>query len=325
MAKPRVLLTEEVGYGIIERLEKHFELQLGKRAQFDKPKDIIRNAHPDTEGVLAMLSNGFTAPVLQALPKLKIITNNAVGYNNIDTKACSNSGIIVTNTPDVLTNATADGALSLMLATVRNIPASDQYVRMGKFDGWHPTVFCGLELNGASIGIYGMGRIGLAIAKRAAAFGMNIFYTNRKAVDAEIEQELGATYISDIEELAHKVDVLMLSCPLTEQTFHTVDRSVLKALGADGYLINIARGPVIDEAALVEALQNEEIQGAGLDVFEEEPTITSYLMKSYRCVLTPHIASATHKTRSKMLEMCTDALIAALVDKKLDKVANRVA
>lgn len=320
--KVHILLTEPVNEAIIDRLRAKFELQIGQRGQFDTKAGFLEHAHPKTAGILSMLSNPIDAEVMQALPNLKIVANNAVGYNNIDIEAAKKHQIAVTNTPDVLTKTTADGAMTLMLATVRNVVAADNDTRMGKFDGWHPTKFCGLELSGAKLGIFGMGRIGQAIAQRAAAFDMHIGYTNRKQIDSKLSFE--TTFFATILELAEWCDVLMLSCPLSEQTFHAVGQTVLENLGPDGYLINISRGAVVDENTLAAFAKDQKLAGIGLDVYELEPKIHPDLFGAENVTLLPHIASATHKTRNKMLTMCAEAIEQCLIAQDLSKISYRL-
>lgn len=319
--KPKILVTEPINPLVIKELETHFVVQVGNRGFFDI-EDNWLTLQPDLHGILSMLSNPVTEKVLAHFPSLKIICNNAVGYNNIDIKAAVKQNVLVTNTPDILNNATADGTLALMLSTVRNIPQSDQFIRFGKFDGWHPTNFCGLELDGAKLGIFGMGRIGLEVAKRAHAFGMKIHYHNRKAVKEDYSFD--PVYMNSLKDLASEVDVLIALCPLNETTRHAINSEILDALGPYAYLINVSRGPVVDEAVLAQYLLENKIAGAGLDVFEFEPKINPLLFKAKNCVLTPHIASATHKTRNAMLRMCLNALKIALIDQNMSAVPYKV-
>lgn len=321
--KPKVLLTEAVNPEIEQHLASKYDLQIGKRGQFDIESGW-ESADPETVAILSMLSNPISDKVMQQLPELKIIANNAVGYNNVDIDAAKARNIIVTNTPDVLTNATADGTLALLMATIRHIPQAELDLRMGKFDGWHPTKFCGLEMHGSTLGIFGMGRIGKAVALRASAFGMKISYTNRNPIDVAEAKALNVDFVPSLKELAKISDVLVALCPLTSQTRHAINASILDELGKEGYLINVSRGPVVDEQVLAQYLLEDRIAGAGLDVFEEEPTINPNLLKSTRCVLTPHIASATHKTRRAMLDMCEEAISAVILNNNPDSIPYRV-
>lgn len=319
--KPKILVTEEVNPTIIEELKANFDVVIGQRGILDIEENWF-SLDASISGILSMLSNPVTERVMNHFPNLKLIANNAVGYNNIDVTAATKKGIIVTNTPDILNNATADGTLALMLATVRNIPQSDQFIRFGKFDGWHPTNFCGLELNGAKLGIFGMGRIGVEVAKRAHAFGMDIYYYNRSV--SKISYPFNPIYVDNLLDLAKEVDVLIALCPLTSETKHAINAKVLDALGEKSYLINVSRGPVVHEETLADYLLDKKIAGAGLDVYEFEPKIHPLLFKAKNCVLTPHIASATHKTRDAMLRMCANALKIALVLKQTEAIPHRV-
>jgi glyoxylate reductase len=319
--KPKILVTEKVNPSILEELEAYFNVQVGERGYFDIEENWL-TIDRDLSGILSMLSNPITEQVISHFSSLKIISNNAVGFNNIDVNAAAKHGVAVTNTPDILNNATADGTLALMLATVRNIPQSDQFIRFGKFDGWHPSNFCGLELKGAKLGIFGMGRIGIEVAKRASAFGMDIFYCNRKPVKES--HPFKPTFVKDLKELAQEVDVLIALCPLSEATKHAINAEILDALGPSSYLINVSRGSVVQEEVLADYLLTNKIAGAGLDVFEFEPKIHPQLFKAKNCVLTPHIASATHETRNAMLRMCAKALKVALIDKKMSEIPHKV-
>lgn len=306
--KPRVLLTEPVFPEVSELLEKHTKLDIGKRGAYNT-EDSLCEVIGEYDGLLSMLSNPITPKVIDHAKKLKIVANHAVGYNNIDVEACKKAGIRVANTPDVLTDATADGTLALMLATVRHIPSSQEFLRRGDFDGWHPTSFLGPELKECTLGIIGMGRIGIAVAKRCRAFGMNILYHNRSRINRETEQELGATYTANLLQIAHECDIISLHCPLTDQTHHLVDKNFLDAMKPDAFLINAARGPVVDEAALARTLHAKQIAGAGIDVFEKEPEIHPDLLSAPNAVLIPHITSATYSTRKAMGMLAVGAIL----------------
>jgi len=259
-----------------------------------------------------MLSNPITKKVLEAAHKLKIVANFAVGYNNIDVETAKTLGIKVANTPDVLTEACGDFAMGLLMAVTRRFNEAEQYLREGNFTGWEPLGFLGMELRGKTLGIVGMGRIGQAFAYRARAFGMNIAYHNRSRVSPQIEDSLNAKFVSTIEELAKISDVLSLNCPLTNETHHLVNENLLKLMPTHSILINISRGPVVDEAALAYALQNKIIAGAGIDVFEKEPKVHPDLLKAPNCVLLPHIASATFETREAIGMLASKAIVSVL-------------
>lgn len=317
----RILITEPIVSSVIENLRNDFRVDIGERGQYNSEQqlsDVI--AHYDA--LLPMLSNPVTARVIEQGKKLKVIANHAVGYNNIDVEAARKAGIKVANTPDVLTESSADLALALLLSVARKLDDAQQYLRADKFDGWEPLGFLGMELNGRTLGIYGMGRIGTAVAHRARAFGMNIRYHNRSRVTAAIEQALGAEYVSSLEELAAESDILTLHCPLTDETHHAVNKSILEQMPNHAILINTSRGAVVDEAALAEALHANQIGGAGLDVFEKEPKVHPRLLEAPNCVVTPHIASATHQTRKAIGELAANAIYGILKGTPESEISN---
>lgn len=306
--KPKVLLTEPVFSEVSNWLDEHVDLHIGKRHQFNDEATLAEQI-TDFDGILSMLSNPVTEKVIQAGERLKIVANHAVGLNNVDVSACQARGIKVAYTPGVLNEATADGTLALMLSLVRRIPESEFFLREGHFDGWHPTSFLGLELNGATLGIIGMGRIGQSVAHRCKAFGMEIVYHNRSRLPEDVEASLNARYIDKPSDLARISDIVSLHCPLTPDTRHLVGKQFLTYMKPGSYLINTSRGPVVDEAALAECLHDQRISGAGLDVFEEEPELHPRLKTAPNTVFTPHITSATFKTRRKMGMLCAGAIL----------------
>ena len=303
----RILITEPIIPSVIEHLREDFHVDVGERGQFNTEQQLA-GVIGDYDALLPMLSNPVTDKVIRAGKNLKVIANHAVGINNINLKAAKEAGIKVANTPDVLSESCADLAMGLLLSVARKLDAAQKYLRDGKYNGWEPLGFLGMELNGATLGVYGMGRIGTAVARRARAFGMNILYHNRNKVPAETRQALNASYASSMEELAKKSDVLSLHCPLTEDTHHAVDASIFKQMPDHALLINTSRGAVVDETALAEALHNKTIGGAGLDVFENEPKVHPQLLDAPNCVITPHIASATHQTREAIGELAAGAI-----------------
>lgn len=319
----RVLITEPIVESVIHRLEKHFRVDVGQRGDFNN-EEQLEKAIPNYDALLPMLSNPITARVIEAGSKLKIIANHAVGYNNIDLEAAKKNDVKVANTPDVLTQSSADLGMALLLAVARKIVEAQDYLKAGKFKGWEPLGFLGMELDGNTLGIVGMGRIGTALARRAKAFGMNICYHNRSRVETELEEELDATYMKSVRELAKKSDVLSLNCPLTDETHHLVNRDILAALPEHAIVINTARGPVIDEEALAEALHSATIGGAGLDVFENEPEIHPRILNAPNCVITPHIASATHQSRKSIGMLAADAITGVLQGKPDSDIPNLI-
>lgn len=319
----RVLITEPIVDTVIQRLKEHYRVDVGERGAFNTEQQLIESI-PLYDALLPMLSNPVTGQVIEAGKNLKVIANHAVGYNNIDLDAARENKVKVANTPDVLTESSADLAMALLLAVARKIFQAQQYLKAGKFEGWEPLGFLGIELHDNTLGIVGMGRIGTAVARRAKAFGMNIVYHNRSPVSKELQKELDATYLESVTELARRSDVLSLHCPLTEETHHLIDKKVLAELPDHAIIVNTARGPVIDEAALAEALHNREIGGAGLDVFENEPKIHPKILTAPNCVITPHIASATHQSRKAIGMLAADAIIGVLEGKPDKKIPNLI-
>jgi len=319
----RVLITEPIVESVVERLRRHFDVEVGKRGTYNT-EAALAGAVADVDALMPMLSNPVTKKVIEAGNRLKVIANHAVGYNNIDLEAAGNAGIKVANTPGVLTESTADCTIALMLAVARNICDAQQYLYEGKFEGWEPLGFLGMELNGKKLGILGMGRIGTAVARRARAFGLSILYHNRNRVEPSLEKELEATYVDSVEKLAGSSDILSINCPLTQDTHHMIDEDMLHIMPDHALIINTARGPVIDEAALARALHKHRIGGAGLDVFEEEPEIHPELITAPNCVLTPHIGSATRETREAIGMLAADAIIGVLEEKPDVEIPNLI-
>jgi glyoxylate reductase len=308
--KPRVFVTYRIPEAGLRLLREQAELIVNEEDRFLNEEEIISRAR-DAEALITLLQDPITARVIEALPRLKIIANYAVGYNNIDVEAATRRGVVVTHTPDVLTDATADLTMALILAVARQVVAADRFVREGRFTGWKPELWLGMELRGKTIGIVGMGRIGYAVARRAVAFGMEVIYHNRRPANPTLAYLVGARYVS-LQELLEQADVVSLHCPLTPQTRHLIDRHALERMKPTAILINTARGPVVDEAALAEALRQGRLAGAGLDVFEEEPRVHPDLLSLPNVVLTPHIGSATREAREQMAIMCAQSVIAAL-------------
>ena len=272
------------------------------------------------DGVLAIFHNRFTREIIEQLTTVKVIANMAVGYDNIDVAAATEKGICVTNTPGVLTEATADLAWALLLAVTRRVVEGDQVMRQDRFEGWDPLYMLGAELYGKTIGIVGMGRIGTAVARRSKGWDMTILFTSRTP-KPEVETALGARRV-DFTTLLQEADIISVHTPLTEETYHLFDRKAFQTMKKTAYLINTARGPVVDEEALVEALKSGEIAGAGLDVFEREPLAHPGLKALPNVVMTPHIGSATHETRNRMAEMAARNLIDCLQGKRPAALVN---
>lgn len=322
-SKPHILITEPIPEKVISFLQEVGEVTVGEKGTYQIEENLIKDI-PNYDALLCMLSTPVSENVLSQAKKLKIVANFAVGYDNIDIKAAQKHTIKVANTPDVLTEACGDYAMGLLLALSRKLKEAEQYLRDGKFNGWEPLGFLGMELRGRTLGIIGMGRIGQAFAHRARAFGMNIIYHNRSPIAPEIEKGLDATYISSYEDLIVKSDVLSLNCPLTNETHHLVDETSLKLMPDHALLINISRGAVIDEEALANALHRNTIAGAALDVFEKEPEVHPKLLSAPNALLLPHIASATHKTREAIGMMAAKAISSVLKGKPDSEIPNLI-
>ena len=262
------------------------------------------------EGIVSLLTDQIDATVLEAAPTIQIVANYAVGYNNVAVAALAARGVTVTNTPGVLTDTVAEYTVALMLSVMKRIPEADRFTRAGGYDGWAPELLLGSDLNGKTLGVVGAGRIGAGVAQRAAqGFGMQVIYHDVARAE-ELEHTTGASYCAAIEDLLRAADVVSLHVPLLPATTHLINAERLALMKPSAYLINTSRGPVIDEDALVHALQEGVIRGAGLDVFEAEPSLTPGLAALENVVLTPHIASASEETRGRMSELVAENLIA---------------
>jgi glyoxylate reductase len=267
----------------------------------------------EAQAVICTLNERFDAEVLDASPSLRVIANYAVGYNNIDVEAVRARGIVVTNTPDVLTNATADITWALILAVARRVVEGDQLVRQNRWTGWSPTQMLGIDLSGKTLGIIGMGRIGQAVARRAAGFEMNVLYWTRS--ERSLKELHPSWQRVSFEELLRRSDFLSLHIPLTPETKHLINDAALRLMKPTAFLINAARGPVVDEAALVKTLREGRLAGAGFDVYEREPELSPGLRELNRVVLLPHLGSATSETRIRMGLMCVENVLAVLEGK----------
>ncbi len=305
-----VFLTRRLPQTIIERLQSSVDLSMNPHDRPLTREELIEGVR-GKKGLLCLLTDQIDAEVMDAAPDLKIIANYAVGYNNIDLQAARDRNIWVTNTPGVLTEATAELAMSLLLAAARRIGEGDQLVRSGQWTGWGPLQLLGKELHGSTLGIIGMGRIGQALAHRAAAFGMKIQYWNRTRLSVSNEEEKAWTYRS-LQMLLASSDFISLHLSYTPETHHLIDAAALASMPQGSILVNTARGAVVDEAALVTALQEGHLGAAGLDVYEEEPQLHPGLMHLPNVVLLPHLGSATQKTREAMGHLAVENLLAGL-------------
>jgi gluconate 2-dehydrogenase len=307
----KVLVAREVFGDIVDRLRPHFEVEDNPRDEVWTRPQLIERLQGKA-GAFTTGSERIDAELLAACPDLKAVCNMAVGYNNIDVAACTARGIVVTNTPDVLTETTADFGFALMMAAARRIGESERYLRRGEWTKWHYDQFMSSDVHGTTLGILGMGRIGQAIARRGAhGFGMQVIYHNRSRLPHEAEVAVRARYV-DKASLLRDSDHLVLVVPYSPVSHHAIGAPELALMKSTATLTNIARGGVVDDAALAQALREGRIAAAGLDVFEGEPRLNPNLLDVPNVVLTPHIASSSVTTRRAMASLAVDNLIAAL-------------
>lgn len=301
-----------------ELLEERFEVtSLG----LDSTRDEILAAIPGTDGIVADLTVRIDGELLDAAgPQLKVVANFAVGYDNIDLDACRERGVVVTNTPDVLSDATAELALALALAAARDLPQAERKLRAGKWQGWDPGEYRGFELAGAAIGIVGLGRIGLRFAELVTGFGGERLYTSRSR-KPEAEERLGLERV-ELAELLERSDLVSLHLPATAATHHLIDRAALARMKPTAVLVNTGRGTLVDSLALAAALEEGRLGAAGLDVFEGEPEVAPELLAAPRTALTPHIGSATYRTRDAMARLVAENVLAVLSGREPSSPVN---
>lgn len=304
----KILVARPIFPDVIERLKQYFDVDWNNGEVL--AEDELKRRLADKDGALTA-GDPIGVAALAAAPRLRVVSNMAVGYNNFDIAAFNASNVLATNTPDVLNESTADFGWALMMAAARRIAESEHWLRAGKWQKWAYDGFLGSDIYGSTLGVVGMGRIGQALARRARGFGMRVVYHNRSRVAPEIEAELGAQYLSK-EALLREADHVVLVLPYTKESHHTIGAAELALMKPTATLTNIARGGIVDDAALVDALRAKRIAAAGLDVYEGEPKLNPALLTVPNVVLTPHIASATEATRRAMANLAADNLIAAL-------------
>jgi len=302
MSRPAVLLTRRIPSSAVATLEASCDVDRNDGDQLSPTELKARVA--DKEGIVCLFTDVISADVMDAAPRLTVIANVAVGYNNIDVPAAIARGIIVTNTPDVLTEATADLTWALIMDITRRVSEGDRLIRRGAWKGWSFDFMLGSGLSGKTLGIIGFGRIGQAVAARAVPFGVRVIYT-----DGHVVPDSGAI---PLDRLLASADIVSVHCPLTPQTRHLINQAALARMKRSAYLINTSRGPVVDEAALAWALKNGIISGAALDVYEDEPTVHPDLVTLENVVLTPHLGSATTETRTAMADLAVRNAVAVL-------------
>lgn len=309
--RPKVLVARRAPAAVIDKLEAHFEVDAVQGDGVLGP-DELRARLQGKAGVYITGTERITAELLDACPGLRAVCTMTVGYNHIDVAACTARRVLVTNTPDVLTETTADFGFALLMATARRMSEGERLLRDGRWKSWSWDFLAGSDVHGATLGILGMGRIGQAIARRGRfGFGMNVVYHNRSRLAVDTEAELGAGYLSK-DELLRQADHLVLVLPYSAESHHSIGAAEIALMKPTATLINVARGGIVDEDALAAALRENRIAAAGLDVFEGEPRVNPALLTLPNVVLTPHIASATMPTRLAMAQLAADNLVAAL-------------
>jgi glyoxylate reductase len=309
--KPYIYITRKLPNAVIDVIQQKYEVKMWEHEDIPVPREVLLSEAKKADALLTMLSDAIDESVLTAGSNLKVVANLAVGFDNIDVQAASREGIAICNTPDVLTDTTADLTFSLLMATARRIVEAAELVKQGEWKSWSPLLLAGHDIHHKTIGIVGMGKIGETVAKRATGFEMNILYHNRTR-KPEIEQSLGAVYAT-FDELVTSSDFIICLTPLTAETKQMFTRDVFRNMKPSAIFINASRGPVIDEMALYDALVAGEIAGAGLDVFEKEPINAAHpLLTLPNVVALPHIGSSSVETRVTMMKLCLDNIEAVI-------------
>ncbi len=320
----KVYVTRKIPESGLQMLEEGCGEVYIRESEEPVSKDELIEDISNYRGLLCLLTDSIDSEVLEAATDLRIVANYAVGYDNIDVTAASRLGIMVTNTPGILSDTTADMAWALLMSCARRVVEADGFVRSGSFKRWEPKLLLGYDVNGKTLGIIGFGRIGRTLALRASGFNMRVIYHDIERAPEGVEEELGAEYV-DLDSLIASADFISLHTPLTERTHHLIAKPQLEAMKPSAILINTSRGPVVDEAALSEALGAGGIAAAGLDVFEDEPKVNPELLDLTNIVLTPHIGSASIETRAKMSEMAARNILAAMKGETPPNLVNREA
>ena len=317
--RPSILVTRVLPDEGMERLSSISDVDVWGEDRPMPRKDLLERIQ-NKDGLLCLLGDRVDGEVIDRSPGLKVIGNYAVGFDNIDIEHASRKGIPVINTPGVLTDATADLAFALLLASARRIAEGDRFIREGRFITWGPKLMLGKDVKGATLGVVGAGKIGEAVLKRGRGFEMDLLYHSRSR-KPKIEEELGAEY-RELDELLRESDFVSLNCPLTEETYHMIEKRELELMRSDAVLINTARGPVVDEKSLYHALKDGIIGGAGLDVFEEEPKVHPKLMELENVTMVPHVGSSTVSTRRKMAFMVIEGMVKVFEGRMPENIVN---
>lgn len=319
--KPRILVARAIFPDVVERLAKQFEVESNPDDRIFSGAELLQKAS-DKDAILTTASERVTAELIGSAGRLKAICNIAVGYNNIDLAAATRAGILVTNTPDVLNQTTADFGWALLMATARRVTEAEHWLRAGNWKKWSYDAFLGADVHGATLGIIGMGRIGQAIARRSIGFDMRVLYHNRSRLSPALEAEANHAQYASKEDVLRQADHLVLVLPYAPESHHTIGAAELALMKPGATLINLARGGIVDDLALIAALRARRIAAAGLDVFENEPAFHPDFLSLSNVVLTPHIASASEPTRRAMADCAADNLIAALSGNRPPNLLN---
>jgi gluconate 2-dehydrogenase len=310
--KPKVLVTREVFDEVLEYLSLHFEVTSNQSDVPFNPETLAMRLS-DKQGAMITLTDRIDAALLSRCPNLKAVCNIAVGYNNIDLEACAKARVMATNTPGVLDDTTGDFTWALILATARRLTEAESYLRKGEWDGWKLKQFLGLDVHHATLGIFGLGRIGQVVARRAIGFEMKIIYHDVRRMPSEMEKTCHASFVTK-EELLAQTDIVTIHVPYSSATHHLIGKQELERMKPTAILINASRGGIVDDAALIETLRKGALAGAGLDVFENEPKLNPGFLELKNVVLAPHIASSSRATRLKMAMLAAQNLVAALTE-----------
>jgi glyoxylate reductase len=323
--RPKILVTQKVPDPAYPLLEAIGDVEANTEEGVIWPYEELLRRGPGHDYIYSLLTDNIDARFLEtcvaSTPRLKMVANMAVGFNNIDVEAATRLGIAVSNTPGVLSDTTADLAFALLMATARRIPEAERYLRAGKFKGWGPLLFCGEDVHGSVLGLLGAGRIGKIVARRASGFDMKVIYYDVYRMSPEEEAEYQMTYML-MDDVLEQADFISIHTPYMSTTHHLISERELSLMKPSAILINTARGPIVDEKALAKALQNKTIAGAGLDVFENEPAVEPELLAMENVVLLPHIASASLKTRTLMATMASDNIVAHFLGQRPPNIVN---
>ncbi|MCD6567140.1 MAG: D-glycerate dehydrogenase [Dehalococcoidia bacterium] len=317
----KVYITYRIPEAGLKKLEGKCDVSLNEEDEL-LSKGELSDRVTDADALICLLGDRIDRDIINAGRKLRVISNFAVGYNNIDVDYATRQGIMVTNTPGVLTDTTADLTWALIMAVARRTVEGDSFMRSGKFSGWKPELMLGSDIHGSTLGIIGFGRIGQAVARRASGFNMQVLYCSSKPVSREAALASRATYV-ELDTLLSRSDFVTLHVPLTDSTYHLIDENKLFLMKPTACLINTSRGPVVDERALVKSLHERKIAGAALDVYENEPALSPGLTELSNVVLTPHVGSATHQTRNRMSEMVAENVVAVLSGENPPNLVNK--